>query len=152
MENKKYIEMVLALPEEFFKDWEWNVGDLAITYTGSEILLITDPLIQQFGYPNRIEAMRFSKIKSYEILYMEDLRPIPNQKQLQQMLIDYENKDNIYWKSNDFSISERFIAVVVEGDLVNDIENKTLDEMWLEFVMYLIFEKVWDGGKWSVLP
>ena len=28
--NEEYIKMILALPDEFFADWEWQAGDRAI--------------------------------------------------------------------------------------------------------------------------
>ena len=148
--DEMYLKMILALTDEFFDGWEWNAGDRAILlddHYKREVLVINthyqiiSSRVAKLLFPGSLEGCKTEE-------HITRLRPLPSQEQLQKMLIDFENKDSKYKHSNYFIISERFIAVVIEGDLVADMENKTLTEMWLEFVVYLMRNKTWNGTKW----
>lgn len=152
MTDHEYIKMILALPDEFFDGWEWQAGDKAVNILNNRIIVFlwktepdawkTESTVWYYNYYPSFSNKESSSIK------LSEIRPFPSQEQLQKMLIDFENEDSKYKHSNYFIISERFIAVVIEGDLVADMENKTLTEMWLEFVVYLMYNKTWNGEKW----
>lgn len=151
--NEEYLKMVLALPDEFFEGWEWKEGDrfILINRKKGKIVdyqdgTIGDSVLEN-GEVGYIWTSGYSGEYGFEKYYSE-IKPIPNQEQLQKKCIDFENVGKRYTHSNDFSISKRFIALVIEGDLVKNIEEKTLNEMWLEFVEYLVFGKKWDGESW----
>ena len=145
--SDEYKKMVLSLPDEFFEGWEWSTGDKAVNVLNNRrivVLWVTNPdkwkterYAAYYNYHPSFSKEVFTKIK------LCDIRPIPSQEQLQKMVISSLN-----YYSNDFLISKLFISSVIEGDLVENIENKTLDEMWLEFVMFMVYEKRWDGEKW----
>jgi hypothetical protein len=146
--NPEYIKMVLALPDEFFEDWEWNYGDTFILKVASDKWMVH--YIGDFELTND-DIGTWEPIGGCESTFEkveEARRPVPSQEQLQKICINYENKHNLYSNSNDFLISEHFIASVIEGDLIENIETKTLGEMWLEFVVFLKYAKRWDGEKW----
>lgn len=143
--DDQYLKMVLALPDEFVEGWEWKEGDHGIItwpdFENNEIL-ITNIRARRFEF-------RCVESGTLKITFdFRGARPIPSQEQLQKKCIDFENVGKRYTDSNYFSISKRFIAVVIEGDLVKNIEEKTLNEMWLEFTEYVIYGKTWDGEAW----
>ena len=151
--DDQYLKMILALPDEFFEGWEWKEGDrfILINRTKGKIVdyqdgTIGDSVLEN-GEVGYIWTSGYGGEYGFEKYYSE-IKPIPSQEQLQKKCIDFENRDKRYTYSNDFSISKRFIALVIEGDLVHDIENKTLKEMWLEFTEYLVYDKMWNGEAW----
>ena len=149
--------MILALPDRFFEGWEWKEGNRVLSTKDIDDQK-TEGILTSFNtgmwskdrivLVNFLDPCKEPDLRLEEYFYLGNLRPIPSQEQLQKKCIDFENKDNPYSRSNDFSISKRFIALVIEGDLVQNIENKPLKVMWLEFAEYVIYGKTWDGEAW----
>jgi len=67
---------------------------------------------------------------------------LPTQEQLQEMiLIDKKYKD-MFSLNNDLN-----------DFMIDDLDKKTrgnMNELWLAFVMYEIYNKIWTGEKWAV--
>lgn len=147
--DETYIKMVLALPKSFFKGWKWQAGDKAILnadeYGVYSVLVLHSPENCITRNPEVIDVIISAEITSNgpTSIVINNLRPLPSQEQLQKIAINADG-------SNDFRISKRFIARVIEGcgDIVDDAESKTLNVMWLEFTVNLVLHKRWNGYSW----
>jgi len=136
--DTQYLKMILALPYKFFEGWEYKLGDSILI--GGEV-----------AYTGVVGVYRREVIRCDVLVgvgFESDIRPIPSQEQLQNKIINHVNKKHPHYECNDFTLSKKFIAYVIEGDLVQNIENKPLKVMWLEFAEYVIYGKTWDGEAW----
>ncbi len=160
--DKEYIKMVLALPEEFFKDWKWQVGDRAIStnHDNKEAMVVdfdvwTDPKV--------IHVLYFGMVGYTYLQSLDFLRPLPSQRQLQEMLI------NFHMKQNGFSRKRAILHIIGHwADYLmskHDFEwkkierNENYDEigdpddfdiLMLKFTVGIILMLEWDfiGEKW----
>ena len=81
--DKEYLNMVIALPYDFFENWEWQAGDKALVNNevwtvfggNSNGMVVIGENLQQFS----IGDLDFS----YKI--GDKARPIPRQEQLQKL-------------------------------------------------------------------
>jgi hypothetical protein len=147
MSDDKYIKMVLALPAEFFRGRDYKLGDT---------ILIKGHLDNKWHVGHIgdyvIEDGEVGTIQGEECeFYIEnrDLRYLPNQKQLQDMAkkaLFYEHGlefDN--WK-----LLVDFYHVTHDSFFrVFSPTEYTLDMMWLQYVVKILFNKKWNGEKWD---
>jgi len=88
-----------------------------------------------------------------------DLTWLPTQEQLQEMILPVlKIKYNKYWKLNKmkrlanwvFGIFFRFIKENIQDSENRPICNHSnnMNELWLAFVMYEKYQKIWTGEKW----
>jgi hypothetical protein len=128
MLDEMYVKMVLALPEDFFKDWKWEEGDQFLTFYDEEWHV-------NFVGSNEIHN---NKIGTWRPAWGDDVSffvnrdpkiPLPNQKQLQEISgLDWD----LYYH-----------------DLVkNYSEYDSAEQAGLARVMYVKYHKKWDGEKW----
>lgn len=146
--DNQYIKMILALPDEFFENWEWRTGDKAVNILNSRIITIlwaTEPDIwktERYAmYYSR--QTPFSKEGSTKIKLCE-IRPLPSQEQLQEMIKKHNILHNV--KLTDLEILERVVGWHVRRDH-NKNQNKCSKQIFLEVLMWLN-DKLWDGEKW----
>lgn len=133
--------MILALPEEFFKDWAWKEGDCFLTpritinnsvfgpityereihYVG-EFKLLNDDLIQYHECDELIDYQE-------NVFDLSKVTPIPNQEQLQK-------KSKLGWD-------------LYYHDLIKRYSNyDTAEQAGLAMIMYTKYGKKWNGETW----
>ena len=123
--SDQYIKMILALPDEFFKGWEWKVGDKYLINYGDywDIGFIGDSSIE-----NREVGYYFITVGEFQ-KFREELRPLPSQEQLQKLSgLDWD----LYYH-----------------DLVKNYSEYDSDEQaGLAMITYMKYGKIWNGTKW----
>jgi len=146
-----YKQMILALPPEFFQDWQWKAGDTAI--------LMDDPYKRQVVIINstyEISINTIAKRGRAELLFagsmekefiteaFDRLRPIPNIEQLLYMLIKKYNNDKI--ECNELSFLDGFsVWINLHEPAIKTLNYKCL---FLDFAVRHILEVKWNGEKW----
>lgn len=147
MTDDTYIRMILVLPDEFFKDWKWQVGDRAITlnHKNREAMVVA---FNVWSDPKIIHVLFFG-MEGYTYLQsLEFLRPLPSQRQLQDMLIDPKNPIDLeVWK-----LLEEF-QKFVSAELIRHHERgvyleNSFDVFWLKFVMFYKYKMLWKREAW----
>jgi len=141
--------MVLALPDDFFKGWQWQAGDRAIIFHGKEISILgkQNEYIWYYDRGELVFSIDFIK-NDIAMVHVNDLRPIPSQKQLQDMLISpklqpHSNLWTIFRTFEDFFRSEtmRFHNLGIALD-------DSFEMLWLKYVMQTKFKAEWRDGNW----
>lgn len=141
--------MILALPDEFFKDWEWQAGDKLFHKKDKELYMVS-------RVTEKIYAYQFERDPSRLITFFTPgwrcVRPIPNQEQLQEIL-----------KSRPTKLKEKFSAhcpdKITDGWLLlffneyieflsPSIWNIEFRGFWLMFVMFVLYDQEWNGSEW----
>ena len=133
----QYIKMVLALPEELFKRWKWKEGDTflykedesetySIGYIGTHILSNTKPV-------------GFMDICFDPFEHLMNLRPLPSQEQLQNMCLE---------KEEPFDPEILYVFTDWVYSTLRSVKFSSLESAWLQYVMWVIYKKEWDGEKW----
>jgi len=142
----EYLKMILALPEEFFDGWKWKEGDQFLRYNHE------CKYVEIQGHVGNYSLYSYTgKIRNINETgdYVEgDLRPVPSQEQLQKMILNYyfkngldiKGRENLYllWRFQDW----------LRGQSFEDCSGLTIKELMLEFLMYVVYTKKWDGKKW----
>jgi hypothetical protein len=143
--NPLYIKMVLALPLDFFKDWEWQEGDH----------LLHKELGSDQWYERTIGELEVSRntilyrVIDYHDTLEGDIRPLPSQRQLQDMAKKVlTEKHNVEF--DDWRLLVDFYNVTRDSFFrVFSPINYTLDVMWLQYVVHRMYNKRWDGEQWA---
>lgn len=146
MTDQEYIKMILALPDEFFAGWEWKAGDKYLINYGDywDIGFIGDSSIEngEAGY-YFITVGEFQKFR-------EELRPVPSQEQLQELI-----QNN--WLKLDPTVQSYgvlkyfcnwFRANWVSYPAYKEVETKSINSIWLRYTMWMIYNKEWNGESW----
>lgn len=146
----QYIKMVLTLPEEFFKGWEYKDGDFIIIfphrykeylgeYNVSGIYLCFNNLLcrKENEHTNHWIPARWVKF--------EDGRPLPSQEQLLQI---YTERKGLQYSS----LALLWLANWIEDKVTDDhgfcFEYESAEAIALLWVQETCFDKTWDGTKW----
>jgi hypothetical protein len=122
--SDEYLQMVLALPDEFFKDWKWEDGDAFLYKMDGDWI---ESYIGQYAIENNV--IMEPNLVEYFIPVEGEIRPLPSQKQLQEISgLDWD----LYYH-----------------DIVkNYSEYDSAEQAGLARVMYVKYHKKWDGEKW----
>ncbi len=147
----QYIQMVLALPESFFDGWKWQAGDRAILmddrYKREVIVISSRNQIVSRKMVNLLFPDAFDESKTEE--YVSRLRPVPSQKQLQDILLTYDH-DDCGFMSELQALFYWFNYWVKGENQMNGFRNEfsDFDQLWLAFAMHTLHGETWDGENW----
>jgi len=153
-----YNKMILALPDDFFNGWELEDGDQVYLfkdiddYTCSEkhgLYTIFDNLLANNG-------VTYTENWHYAIWIISDglIRPIPSQKQLQSIIKQHWLKSDDTVKDYDVLVffqdwfRARYGSNYTYGIQYKEIENESIDCIWLRYAMHVIYNKTWNGNAW----
>ena len=145
-----YKKMILALPEDFFTDWQWHIGDKALcldSLSRGEVILMKGIChgLVKVAWVDRI----FLK-KEQECI--DRLRPVPSQKQLQSIIKQHWLKSD----ATDYNVLVFFqdwFRVIFRSNCTysiryKEIKNESIDCIWLRYAMHVIYNKTWNGEAW----
>lgn len=136
--NELYKKMILALPSNFFENWEWQNGDRFLhKELGSKFW--NEKAIGDHEVTSGNTVLYF--IPDYQDVLEGEIRPLPSQKQLQSLAIRKESDS-----SNVFILIE-FTAYVKERGY-KWYKNKSMECLWLEFLMDTKHHFDWKKDKW----
>jgi hypothetical protein len=144
MADETYIKMVLALPEEFFKDWQWKEGDQFL-YRYNKLEPFESYYIGSFGVGVENGQIVTATNVEGETHDAGEYIPIPSQKQL---LNIYKEKENCQFESLALLEFANWLESIVSLDHSFCLKYQESNEILLLFVMYKCFDKVWNGSKW----
>jgi len=93
----------------------------------------------------------FPITKKEKLQFIKDKFWLPTQEQLQEMILPaLKIKYNKYWKLNKMKrIANWFFRIF--NCFLNEHSNiysNNMNELWLAFVMYEKYNKIWTGEKW----
>jgi len=137
----EYKRMILALPEDFFQGWVWQEGDKFLhKELGSEHWneCVTG------DYKADLEGVIWYVVPDYYDRLEGEIRPLPSQKQLQDMIKKHQLLRNV--KLNDFDVLQRVYEWHKRRDPEHKL-NKITEHMFLEVVQWLN-DKTWTGENW----
>ncbi len=136
MIDPEYIKMVLALPDEFFKGWEWKAGDYALLIRNNKEIRF----IRSNGILNQALFTGLDDVTKVYMVGFDQIIPIPSQERLQKMLID-----KMGW-------SQRSLLIHVnkwfDYIIINSLPVESFEIELLKFYQYFINDCEWDGEKW----
>ncbi len=144
----EYLKMVMALPEELFEGWGWTAGDKALvnneiwTVFGGNTngMVVLGENLQQFSIGN----LDFS----YKI--GDKAKPIPSQEQLQELIQKHWSKLDPTVQS--YGVVKYFCNWFhtnwVSYPAYKEVENESINSIWLRYTMWMIYEKEWNGESW----
>lgn len=136
--NPEYIKMILALPNDFFEDWEWRTGDKAVKILNNEIVVFLWKAEEHAWYYNYHPS--FSNEMSSAIKLC-DIRPLPSQEQLQNKIIKSQNCK----PSDVFNLFQTWYYIYSHQK--DNTGFNSFKEAWLHCYMWLE-KKEWNGEKW----
>lgn len=134
----EYTKMVLALPDEFFEGWEWKHGDqFIVSYCDEpDVYYIGDCGLVE-GKPHDIVSEDYFEIKG-------EIRPLPSQKQLQDMIKKHIARHNL--KLNDLDLLQRVIEWHTRRDPEHK-QDKCAEILFLDVLLWMNL-KTWNGRIW----
>ncbi|MDD4588803.1 MAG: hypothetical protein PHG06_00040 [Parabacteroides sp.] len=138
--NPEYIKMVLGLPDEFFAGWEWQEGDHAISLRDNK----SEAIITEFDVwhdPKIIHVKFVGEIGFTYLFSLDNLRPVPSQEQLQELIIKSQNCK----PSDVFNLFQTWYYIY-SHQKDNTVFN-SFKEAWLHCYMWLD-KKEWNGESW----
>jgi len=142
MENENYIKMILALPDKFFKNWEFEDGDQFYLTEDYEYY----PSSKNYKTYTIINGKLASNIyapEEWRCVSLDLGRPIPRQEQLQDMVI---NKFN---GIPEIQLLESFYSWVNTQRYVDKkFEFHSIKCSMLRYAVLMLLRKEWDGEKW----
>ena len=150
MTDDLYLKMILALPEDFFYDWELKRGDIAL-YSDGSLNFKPDPLkLISLGDENHKSFLfKNGKLGYYKRgdFYEVDriIKPIPTQKQLLQI---HKAKRDTATESHSMIFFANWLEDKVKEDHGFCLEYEIAEELMLLWLMEKCFEKTWNGEKW----
>jgi len=142
--TSKYIEMCVKA-EELQSEWKPAVGDYVFwdsKVEGPTVALVYN--VDEKPAPVLLKAITL-KDRIYHIVGMDDIRFIPREDQLQEMI-----PDGLAWKHVLF---DEWIRKQEDNWLTGDVkEFESFEQLWLAFVMWMKYRKVWDNEQkeWKV--
>ena len=145
-----YNKMILALPGDFFKDWQWHIGDKALcldSLSRGEVIIMDGIChgLVKVAWVDRI-------FLETEQECIDRLRPVPSQKQLQSIIKqhwlkpDATDYDVLVFFQNWFRVIYR--SNCTYGIKYKEIENESIDCIWLRYTMHVICDKTWNVEAW----
>jgi hypothetical protein len=143
--DEQYLTMILALPDKFFDGWIWHHCDFAINLDNVEKGRVT-PLEEQFHTEFKIMYVD-SIFKDTEWVFKDRVRPVPNQEQIQKMILDNQEKQtgNRY---NDFKLLNLYNEYINSNIFKYVPVIYSAVELWLQYAALKIYNMKWDGEKW----
>jgi hypothetical protein len=133
-----YIKLILALPEDFFKDWVWQDGDKFLNKEPGSINWNESAVGDiEISDDNRL----MQRITDDEYYITGEIRPLPNQKQLQSMI----NLSPIKFLEDIFEFAGEYIP----NDADLSIYSIDMDCFTLAYVVDRKYGKYWTGDKWK---
>jgi hypothetical protein len=144
--------MVLALPEDFFKDWEYKDGDMYYLIDDDEY----DPS-SEHGLYVVYDGMLCWGCHDTENWICVDWnrlngRPVPNQRQLQDILMAHKPHKVESFVGDLHALFFNFRTWIQNDDedswwdFRDELEN--FDQAWLCYAMEVLYNKNWNGEKW----
>lgn len=149
--NDEYLKMVLALPDEFFDGREWNDGDQVYLtediddYDSSDyhgLYTVFDGLLAHSGINDTENWLNVRAIN------FKNGRPLPSQEQLQNMILNYYSKNGLDIKDRENLYLLWRFQEWLRDQTFDECAGLTIKELLLLFLMYVIYNKRWDGEKW----
>lgn len=143
--DPEYLKMVLALPEDFFENWKWQVGDKQVLQCKS------GKLYHKLVCEEDVGTVYIDTNYSYLDCSQARMRPIPSQEQLQKMLksnilTDAGNLWHVFCTFDEFVHSEyERRSFLKTGKLISD----SFEMLWLSCVMKTKYNQIWDGNVWA---
>jgi len=145
--SKEYIEMCEKAGE--IQKWKGlSVKDCGCAYIGDWVYTKVDndvdyPEVGVFGHHNKREMLDDTCLSTDKEVLNLNLVWLPRQDQLQEMIVS-EFDDCI------LCMMQAFAKYV--DDTITTIEvkegGKTLEQLWLAFVMKELYSKKWNGEEW----
>lgn len=152
--DKEYLKMVLALPGDFFEGWVWQAGDRAISMNDQykrELIVLTTAPLKMLNSDDKVVLLFPYSIGGTQIEeYIVNLRPIPSQEQLQEMIKNHLMKQDSTVKSYDVInlFCDWFKAHYTRNPDYKEVENDSGVSIWVRYAQYVIYGKSWNGDTW----
>jgi len=148
MISDEYKKMVLALPDEFFEDWQWKEGD-SFLYRPSKDDDWELYYVGSFGTMVKDGIIVFATLIEDATPSQGEYRPVPNQEQLQAMIINNFKVSGLLIEENRYNIylEWRFEAWL-RDQIFEEKAGLSLGCLWLEFLEYAIYGKKWNNEEW----
>lgn len=150
--SDEYIKMVLALPEEFFENWEYSAGNKVLVNTDGKLKFYTVFGGNENGMVVINENLEQFSLGKLDVSYNlgDKYRPIPTQEQLQEIILKRFNKSDdsvlIYDVINFFCAW--FQAHWIKKSSYHAVLNDCGAAIWLRYAVDVIYGKTWNGEKW----
>lgn len=161
-----YLKMILALPDTFFDGWEWQAGDKALSINDQykrELLLLTTAPLKKLNSNDNVTLLFPHSVDGVTVEeYIFNLRPIPRQEQLQEMLITF------HITHNKFSRKRAILHIMghwadylmrkhnFEYDKIDRNQDyeyfgdpEDFDILMLRFTVGIILMLGWNGSSWE---
>lgn len=140
--SDEYIKMVLALPEEFFENWKWKAGEQFIDIKDHDTGYIGQYIVEK----NTVKGLWNEG--TYEL--ENDIKPLPNQEQLQELILNYLCKTYPDAKTYDIInfFCDWFKANFSRNPKYKEVEYESGSCIWLRYVLHVIYSKTWNGNQW----
>ena len=142
--TERYIKMC-EKAEEIQREWKPQRGDRCIEKKGKTVyplLVIEIDFIYCSDYGLRVFTVHGELIK----VLQSDLTWLPTQEQLQEMYMNMS--PDIDWvEKGAVTLESDFSYVVTEENWEYFVQFGTMNELWLAFVMWERYGKVWDDEK-----
>ena len=153
--NEMYLKMILALPDEFFDGWEWQAGDKALSINDQykrELLLLTTAPLKKLNSNDKVTLLFLHSMDGVTVEeYIFNLRPVPSQQQLQEMVKNHMLKDDETVLDYDIInfFCDWFKAHFCSKYTYKEIEHSSIKSVWLRYAMHIIYSKKWNSESWE---
>lgn len=162
--DKEYLNMVLALPDDFFENWRWKAGDKGLIISEEREVIMLGQTGQLIWYYDRGDLLFNPEYVKNDIATIEInyIRPLPNQEQLQEMLITF------HITHNKFSRKRAILHIMghwadylmrkhnFEYDKIDRNQDyeyfgnpEDFDILMLRFTVGIILMLGWNGSSWE---
>jgi hypothetical protein len=135
--TEQYISQCKALPEEIKKLWKKELGDFVYVPEYDMIHTVFD------GADNEYSASTNHISQHYR--HIDKCTWLPRQDQLQDMV---KNVGIVSFSNNLFDLDFEFSNFIMEFRSSYLSKFKTMEQLWLAFVMNEKFNKKWNGHEW----
>lgn len=137
--SEKYIEMCRAA-DEIQKIWKAEVGDYVFppkTHPCQAIRILCS--MGELSYPSGYSPYRNKQLETW----------LPRQDQLQDMIKPKELVTQFGVNQNLWGVLFEFDMFVMNERYYNPKRYSTMEQLWLAYVMYEKYEKIWDESEWK---
>ncbi|RKZ19684.1 hypothetical protein DRQ17_00465 [bacterium] len=140
MITERYIKMC-EKAEEIQREWKPQEGDFCIVKGYKKVFVVfQDAGVDDFGVPCLIAGHRC--LDKRQTIWL------PTQEQLQEMVLEWYQKKNLYDVNDSNTLFLRLRNFWMEGVYQEAIlQFGTMNELLLAFVMWERYQKVWDDEK-----